>query len=74
MAPGTVAVGEMAYLWEQRVGNNSYCGCGADTGREADSGAPFVPRAGVWMRRGLKLKSCVLFLPAFGLRQEIPKL
>jgi len=29
MAPGTVAVGEMAYLWEQRVRNNSYCGCGS---------------------------------------------
>jgi Sulfotransferase domain len=29
MAPGTVAVGEMAYLWEQSVRNNSYCGCGS---------------------------------------------
>jgi len=29
MAPGSVAVGEMAYLWEQRVRNNSYCGCGS---------------------------------------------
>lgn len=29
MAPGTVAVGEMAYLWEQNVRNNSYCGCGS---------------------------------------------
>jgi LPS sulfotransferase NodH len=29
MAPSTVAVGEMAYLWEQSVRNNSYCGCGS---------------------------------------------
>jgi Sulfotransferase family len=29
MAPGTCAVGEMAYLWEQRIRNNSYCGCGS---------------------------------------------
>jgi hypothetical protein len=29
IAPGTVAVGEMAYLWEQKVRNNSYCGCGS---------------------------------------------
>jgi hypothetical protein len=29
MAPGTIAVGEMTYLWAQRVRNNSYCGCGA---------------------------------------------
>src|SRR6266576_6932337 len=29
MAPGSVAVGEMTYLWEQRVRNNSYCGCGS---------------------------------------------
>ena len=28
IAPGTVAVGEMAYLWEAEVRNNSYCGCG----------------------------------------------
>ena len=28
IAPGTVAVGEMAYLWEPEVRNNSYCGCG----------------------------------------------
>jgi hypothetical protein len=28
IAPGTVAVGEMAYLWESEVRNNSYCGCG----------------------------------------------
>jgi len=29
VAPGTVAVGEMAYLWDKRVRNNSYCGCGS---------------------------------------------
>jgi LPS sulfotransferase NodH len=29
MAPSTVAVGELAYLWEQSVRNNSYCGCGS---------------------------------------------
>jgi hypothetical protein len=29
VAPGTVAVGEMAYLWEESVRNKSYCGCGA---------------------------------------------
>jgi len=28
IASGTVAVGEMAYLWEPEVRNNSYCGCG----------------------------------------------
>lgn len=28
VAPGTVAVGEMAYLWDPEVRNNSYCGCG----------------------------------------------
>jgi hypothetical protein len=28
IAPGTVAVGEMAYLWEPEVRNDSYCGCG----------------------------------------------
>ncbi len=28
IAPRTVAVGEMAYLWEPEVRNNSYCGCG----------------------------------------------
>src|SRR5207249_3145450 len=28
IAPGTVAVGEMAYLWEPEVRNTSYCGCG----------------------------------------------
>ena len=28
IAPETVAVGEMAYLWEPEVRNNSYCGCG----------------------------------------------
>ena len=28
IAPGTVAVGEMAYLWDAGVRNNSYCGCG----------------------------------------------
>src|SRR6266513_2914097 len=29
IAPGTVSVGEMAYLWEQSVRNDSYCGCGS---------------------------------------------
>jgi hypothetical protein len=29
MAPSTVAVGELAYLWEQSVRTNSYCGCGS---------------------------------------------
>jgi hypothetical protein len=29
ISPGTVAVGEMAYLWEQSVRNDSYCGCGS---------------------------------------------
>ena len=29
MSPRTVAIGELAYLWEPRVRNNSYCGCGA---------------------------------------------
>jgi hypothetical protein len=28
IAPGTVAVGELAYLWDPKVRNNSYCGCG----------------------------------------------
>jgi hypothetical protein len=28
IAPGTVAVGEMAYLWDPEVRNTSYCGCG----------------------------------------------
>src|SRR5207237_908724 len=28
IAPGTVAVGELAYLWDPNVRNNSYCGCG----------------------------------------------
>ena len=27
-SPGTVAVGEMAYLWDPKVRNTSYCGCG----------------------------------------------
>ena len=29
MAPGSVAVGQMEYLWEQSVRNNSFCGCGS---------------------------------------------
>ena len=28
ISPGTVAVGEMAYLWDPEVRNTSYCGCG----------------------------------------------
>lgn len=28
ISPGTVAVGEMAYLWDPKVRKTSYCGCG----------------------------------------------
>jgi hypothetical protein len=28
ISPGTVAVGEMAYLWDSKVRRTSYCGCG----------------------------------------------
>jgi len=28
ISPGTVAVGEMAYLWDPKIRTTSYCGCG----------------------------------------------
>ena len=30
IAPGTVAVGELAYLWDPNVRNTSFCGCGLE--------------------------------------------
>ena len=33
ISPGTVAVGEMAYLWDPKIRTTSYCGCGVKLDR-----------------------------------------